>query len=206
MLYLPIVPQEQLPLQPIDWRGLTTRFLNGGELEVIIALMRMPTDPVSGVVNGTQFAVEIGCHDGRTAKCALRELPMIVKYVGIEVLPGYEPKLKAQSGELPVVAAAHVFEDERFELIQRPRGSLDVVRADLPPVVDFVFIDGDHSYEAVQHDTKLATAAVRPGGIICWHDYKDEGETEVPLVLHDLSAEGRQLRAINGTWLVYEIR
>ncbi|HEV2363395.1 MAG TPA: class I SAM-dependent methyltransferase [Caulobacteraceae bacterium] len=37
--------------------------------------------------------------------------------------------------------------------------------------VDFVYVDGDHSYEAVRDDLAAAVRVVRPGGLICCDDY-----------------------------------
>lgn len=37
--------------------------------------------------------------------------------------------------------------------------------------LDFIFIDGDHSYEAVKNDTEKALEILAPGGCILWHDY-----------------------------------
>lgn len=37
--------------------------------------------------------------------------------------------------------------------------------------MDFIFIDADHSYEAVKSDTEKALLMLRRGGIIVWHDY-----------------------------------
>lgn len=37
-------------------------------------------------------------------------------------------------------------------------------------LVDFIFIDGDHSYEGVKKDFQLYGKLVRPGGIIGFHD------------------------------------
>jgi predicted O-methyltransferase YrrM len=36
--------------------------------------------------------------------------------------------------------------------------------------VDFLFIDGDHSYDGVRRDFELYSALVRPGGLIAFHD------------------------------------
>jgi hypothetical protein len=40
--------------------------------------------------------------------------------------------------------------------------------------LDLVFIDGDHSYEAVKEDIALWTPKVREGGIIAGHDYANK--------------------------------
>src|SRR6266550_6143017 len=94
-LSLPMVTQEFLNIRPINWTGLTTRFMNPGELEVLIALMRLVPDPLAHTV------VEIGCHEGRTAKAVLRELPYVKHYMGIDVEPGYIPTCAVQRGEIP---------------------------------------------------------------------------------------------------------
>lgn len=36
---------------------------------------------------------------------------------------------------------------------------------------DFIWVDGDHSYEAVQSDTRTAFELLQPGGAILWHDF-----------------------------------
>ena len=38
--------------------------------------------------------------------------------------------------------------------------------------LDFVFIDGDHSYEGVKLDILNFLPKVRPGGLIAGHDYE----------------------------------
>lgn len=38
------------------------------------------------------------------------------------------------------------------------------------PKIDFLFIDGDHSYEGVKQDFEMYSPFVKPGGICCFHD------------------------------------
>jgi cephalosporin hydroxylase len=40
-------------------------------------------------------------------------------------------------------------------------------------MLDFLFIDGDHSYEGVKADYNDYKAFVRPGGLIAFHDIRD---------------------------------
>jgi predicted O-methyltransferase YrrM len=47
----------------------------------------------------------------------------------------------------------------------------------IPPPVDFVFIDGDHRYEAVKDDCERYWPLILPGGILCGHDYTDNADT-----------------------------
>lgn len=43
--------------------------------------------------------------------------------------------------------------------------------------LDFLFIDGDHRYEAIKSDYEMYSSLIRPGGIIGFHDIgeKEEG-------------------------------
>ena len=40
-------------------------------------------------------------------------------------------------------------------------------------LIDFLFIDGDHSYEGVKQDFEMYRKLVRPGGFIAFHDIVD---------------------------------
>ena len=68
--------------------------------------------------------------------------------------------------------------------------------------LDWVFLDGDHSYEAVKADIQAWTPKVRPGGLICGHDYRDEMGFGVIQAVHEtLSDKGLRL-GLNYTWFV----
>jgi hypothetical protein len=38
-------------------------------------------------------------------------------------------------------------------------------------VLDFAYIDGDHTYRGVRRDVEAWCGLVRPGGLLCGHDY-----------------------------------
>lgn len=40
----------------------------------------------------------------------------------------------------------------------------------ITPVLDFIFIDGNHTYEAIKSDFNIYSQLVRPGGLIAFHD------------------------------------
>lgn len=195
MLTLPAIAQSELEVAPIDWCGLPKRFLNPGEAEVLVALMRSVQ---------ARRVVEIGCHDGRTAKLMLHNVPTIDRYVGIDVPPGYEFGCAVQKLEVPKRPGHYALEEKAFELILRPRGSFEVHPLELGEV-DVVFIDGDHSALAVRHDTELARRVLRAGGLIIWHDYHDLGTVDVRDQLHAFVASG-EARPVHvaGTWIAAE--
>lgn len=196
MLRLPTIPQEQLDIQPFDWSGIPRRFMNSGELEVLIAL-------VKSVTPEPHVMIEFGVNEGRTAKAIIREVKSISLYIGVDVEFGYVPAKKVQRGEVPTRPAWMVKDDPLFHLELRPRGSLDLKVEDLPEL-DVAFIDGDHGATAVKHDTYLALARVRRGGIIIWHDYHDLGTVDVRDVLHEFQdLSGLKITHVAGTWLAY---
>lgn len=55
--------------------------------------------------------------------------------------------------------------------------------------LDFVFIDGNHDFEFVVNDIIYWTKKVRPGGLVCGHDYKrDNGTPPVHIPFHVIEA------------------
>jgi|ERR1017187_2851205 predicted O-methyltransferase YrrM len=74
--------------------------------------------------------------------------------------------------------------------------------------VDFIFIDGSHSYEYVLSDSLWAMKMIRKAGIIAWHDYVSAGHCCWPgLVkaldeLHGGNPAFRQMKHIADTALV----
>lgn len=77
----------------------------------------------------------------------------------------------------------------------------DTVQFDFAPftgTADLVFIDADHTFEAVVQDSEIAFRLLRPGGVVLWHDYlMTEGVTSA---MRSLSRPG--LIHIEGTTLV----
>lgn len=58
---------------------------------------------------------------------------------------------------------------------------------------DLIFIDADHSYAAVKHDTETVLPLLADDGFIIWHDYANWGAFNdacgVPEYLHELSRQ-----------------
>lgn len=148
--------------------------------------------------------LEIGVNDGLTARAILACVGSLEHYQGVDVPRDYVPACEVQRNEVPLNPGHLVAADARFELVLRPRGSLDLTAADLRPC-DAVFIDGDHGREAVLHDSALALSVLRPGGIVIWHDYNLRPTVDVSAVLHEFAAEGRTIKHVEDTWIAYEV-
>src|SRR5215831_16407609 len=163
-------------LEPARLRPFQNKYLGDVEVGLLVTLVASVNPRVM---------IEIGVNEGRTAAQILRALPTLERYIGIDVPPGTEPTLECQRTEVPHTAGIFAAADERFWLLVRDRGSLDVGPQDLE-LADAIFIDGDHSAKAVAHDSQLSRCLVRPNGIIVWHDAGNEA-VEVTQVLEQLS-------------------
>jgi len=186
----------QLKPRTYDVAGLPPRYFNPGELEALLCLYESVSPRV---------IVEFGVNTGRNPLAAFRNIRTIDRYVGIDVLPGYVPKMRVQKREVPPAPGELAQHDLRFELILSPRGTFDLSAKDLP-ACDAVFIDGDHSQEAVRNDYALACSIVRPGGIIIFHDDNGSPAVEVTQTLNEFCKAGAQIKHVAGTWLSFERR
>lgn len=68
--------------------------------------------------------------------------------------------------------------------------------------LDFVFVDGDHSYEGVKLDCILWMPKIRKGGIICGHDYNHERLPGVSKAVNELFNPKEIKLDVNRTWFV----
>jgi predicted O-methyltransferase YrrM len=191
---LPTIAKTQLDLPRLDLRGLPTRYMHPGELEVLVALIASVKP---------KAVAEFGVNAGRTAKVILDHLPGIEAYHGWDVLPGYAFECEVQAKEIPARPGLLATADQRFMLHLSSAGTFGAPKPK-QAYVDAVFIDGDHSRRGVIHDTSLARAMVRPGGIIVWHDYHDLGTVGVRDVLDEMYSAGADIRHVEGTWLAFE--
>jgi SAM-dependent methyltransferase len=157
---------------------------------------------IGHVRDGATF-VEVGCWLGKsTAYCARRilESGKAIRFVAVDTWEGSpsEPDMTeavARAGgsvfplfcanmeelgvsgsihimKMPSVAAAGLFED----------GSLD-----------FVFIDADHSREALQADITAWRPKIRSGGTLAghdWHTYRTVQEAVLAILSRDFRVEG----------------
>ena len=197
---LPQVPKTWLDIRPLSPASLMLppEYLAPGELEVIMALLRK--------VCPLRYVLEIGTNIGRTAKAILNEFSDIKRYVGVDVFPGYQFGLESQSRERPDYPGALAKDDPRYALLLSKNGFFDYEYADCDGAdFDAVFIDGDHSREAVAFDTELARRMLRSGGIMIWHDYPNE-ELGVKGFLDERAKAGANIYHIEGTLLAYEIK
>jgi len=207
-----IIPQITLgkavsDIGPMQLLEIGSQFGNVYPLElVVIAKLVLQQKP--------KHALEIGTFDGRTtlniaANC---EEQAIVYTLDL-------PREEILNTEFPIEPRDNQFIDKeksgtRFAGTTYEKKIVqlygDSARFDFSPYwgkLDFIFIDGSHSYPYVLNDSKMAFKCLRNGqGLIVWHDYNEEqGVTQALDELYTQTAEFKRLRHIEGTSLAYAI-
>ena len=113
-----------------------------------------------------QTIVEIGVAEGASAR-ALREA--IASTGSLYLIDPYS------SGRIPginftqIVAHRHVNSCKKASVIWMSKFSYDAVENWHKPI-DFLFIDGDHSYESCMRDWQDWSSFVTTGGVVAFHD------------------------------------
>jgi predicted O-methyltransferase YrrM len=110
-----------------------------------------------------RHGLEIGTFKGGSACLTLEALPKIKRLVTVDI--------QDRSKDLLEAAASY---HRRITFVQGDSHMVStrdaVVRALGRKPLDFLFIDGHHSYESVSSDFYLYAPLVRPGGLVALHD------------------------------------
>ena len=121
---------------------------------------------------GFQDGVEVGVADGFFSEVICKANPGVMLYCvdPWEFYPGYTTFKKNQA-EFDAL-----YEDAKKRLeplgcaLIRARG-VEAAKEFGEEELDFVFLDGDHKYDAVKEDIATWAPKVRIGGIVSGHDY-----------------------------------
>lgn len=136
---------------------------------------------------------EIGTFDGRTALNFAANAPLATVHT-LDLPPAVEPALPLHSDDRAFIRRSQGgergrrFRDapERERIVQLYGDSARFDYGGFAGAIDFVFVDGSHSYEYVLSDSRNALAMAAPGSLVVWHDY---GEWPgVTRALNDLQA------------------
>lgn len=168
-------------------------YLSDAERRVLVALARHVR---------ARTVIEFGVQDGQTARCIWDGCGSVRTYVGIDLPLGEAPALASQATEVAAVPGAAVADRKGFRLLRT--NSRDLTPPDLP-MADLIFIDGGHDFGTVAHDTTLADAKIRPGGVIVWHDYNAIPGIEVRRLIDERNqTRGDRATLVAATWLVFQ--
>jgi len=142
--------------------------------------------------------LEIGTAKGGTLFLFARVADSTAKIISID-LPGGSFGGGYPKWKIPLYLS-FANEDQEIHLIRAnshdDRTLKEVKRILDDDKVDFLFIDGDHTYEGVKKDFKMYSSLVRKGGIIAFHDivphdkaHDPAGEVGVPLFWSELKSK-----------------
>jgi cephalosporin hydroxylase len=124
-----------------------------------------------------QRLCEIGTSSGGTLYLLTRVAPEIATIVSIDIsIPAHTGRARANLGRGAQSVRSLEGDSHDPATVERLRREL----AGHP--LDFLLIDGDHSYAGVKSDFELYAPLVRPGGLIALHDISpDSGEPGGPI-------------------------
>jgi predicted O-methyltransferase YrrM len=128
-------------------------------------------DVIQRWATGRHRLVEIGVAEGSSARVARSVMASDgVLWLVDPYFPGRLGRLRLN----PMKALAHreVNRVSKGQVTWIEKLSWDAVR-DWREPIDYLFIDADHSYEAVQKDWEYWSVHVAPGGVVLFHDARE---------------------------------
>lgn len=131
--------------------------------------------PIFKAMGNNLTGVEIGVCRGKNIKYLLDNCPNIRKIYGIDPWEAY-PAIDQETQDGNYIKAKQLlnsYQNEAKAVILKMRSDL-AARGFNDNSQDFVFIDGDHSYEAVLQDLRLWYPKVKKGGLFSGHDYRPQ--------------------------------
>lgn len=128
-----------------------------------------------GKSNAFLLGVELGTDHGKYAQQLLDGIPNLQLNCIDPWLP-YTEGTSVHNEE----NVNKIYEEAKNRLFPYPncgiirKTSMEAVKNYEDNMLDFVFIDGNHSYSYVKEDIEEWTKKVKPGGIVAGHDYKED--------------------------------
>ncbi|MCB0700271.1 MAG: class I SAM-dependent methyltransferase [Chitinophagales bacterium] len=121
---------------------------------------------ISKYARGKSKAVEIGVYEGVNTITIAAAIAEGGTLYGID--PFFKGKLGICWGKwVAVLSMKRAKVRDKVILVEKL--SFDAIN-DVPSEIDFIFIDGDHSYEGIKKDWELFSDIVKPNGYILLHD------------------------------------
>jgi predicted O-methyltransferase YrrM len=122
--------------------------------------------------------LEIGAASGGTTFLFSRTAEPGAAIVSIDI--GFDPGRSAAVRAIsrPGIALYPLCRDSH------QRSTVDEVRSICPAPLDFLFVDGDHTYDGVRRDYEMYSALVRSGGLIAFHDIVPDRRMRTGEVTH----------------------
>ena len=142
----------------------------GGSLSDVITLAQIVR------FLGCQRMFEIGTFRGHTAYHLALNSPAGARVYTLDLLPSGISDAKLELTDLPLIqkmSSGESFRGTECEpkITQLFGDSACFDTTEYDGQMDFVFVDGAHSYSYARSDSEMARRLARPGGLVIWHDY-----------------------------------
>lgn len=131
---------------------------------------------------GAKYGVEVGTDHGKYAQQILSGIPNLR-------LSCIDPWIAYTEGdnvhtqeEMNQIYNEALERTKNFNCVLLRETSMEAVSRFGDNSLDFVFIDGNHSYEFVKEDIREWTKKVKPGGVVAGHDYKIDPVNEYGVI------------------------
>jgi hypothetical protein len=142
--------------------------------------------PVIDLLPRRSIGCEIGVWEGDLSAVFLRYLrPKLLHLVDpwlfmpdkpLAIYGGREAKSQTDMDRVYERAARRFADEElRGRVVIHRATSANAAVAIPDNSLDWAYVDGDHTYEAVRADVDLYAAKIKPGGILCGDDYGSTG-------------------------------
>lgn len=118
------------------------------------------------------LVAEVGVHRGRTSEHLLRSFPQMTLWM-VDPWAEYDEANAYNQAQYRAETIKRIGKlncGERAKIVELP----SVEAAAIAPEMDLVFIDAEHSYEAVLADCRAWWPKIKSGGILCGHDFGKE--------------------------------
>lgn len=113
-------------------------------------------------ISTSMNAVEVGTYMAVTAAEMANSLPTGGRLYCIDPYPDGEA--------IHNIAKRHLYRQKVSDRIVMLSCNSEQAVASLPQQIDFIFVDGDHSYEGLYKDWMVVKQILSPGGIAAFHD------------------------------------
>lgn len=150
------------------------------------------------------IGAEIGVASGIHAACFLLELDIDMIYLIDPYIP-YKDEFKMISSERAKEMESNAYiklAKYKHKIRWIKEKSVDAARLIADNSLDFVYIDGDHTYKSVTDDILLYFPKVKKGGLFSGHDY---GFRSVKRAVDEfINKQGLELHIISSDWWVWK--
>jgi hypothetical protein len=112
--------------------------------------------------------VEIGVSKGENTLSILEELKVVKLFLVDPYMPFSEDEIPRNHGDYKDSTIHKLADYPQVRWILKPS---DEAATEIDDTLDFVYIDGNHTYKYIKNDIQLYYPKVKPHGVIGGHDY-----------------------------------